>query len=190
MTLDLVRCPWPADDALMIAYHDEEWGTPVRDDVALWGKLILDGAQAGLSWRTILHRKPGYLRAFHGLDPDKVARYGTKDVARLMGDEGIIRNRQKIDSAIKNAKAYLALRERGQGFAEFLWGFTDGKTKVNRWRTVRQVPAETEESRAMSKALKQAGFGFCGPTICYAFMQAVGMVDDHLVTCFRRSDPR
>jgi DNA-3-methyladenine glycosylase I len=170
----------------MIAYHDEEWGVPVRDDVQLWGKLILDGAQAGLSWRTILHRKPGYLRAFQGLDPVKVARFGERDVARLMADEGIIRNRQKIESAVQNARAYLVLRDAGQSFSDLLWQFTDGETKVNRWRSVKQVPAESDESRAMAKALRQHGFAFCGPTICYAFMQAVGMVDDHLVSCFRR----
>ncbi len=179
------RCPWPSDDPLMIAYHDEEWGVPLRDDVALYGKLVLDGAQAGLSWSTILHKREGYLRAFHQLDPARVARYGARDIARLLADPGIVRNRQKIDSAIKNARAYLALRDEGRSFAELLWQFTDGRTKANRWRSVAQVPAETVESRAMSKALKARGFGFCGPTICYAFMQAVGMVDDHLVSCFR-----
>lgn len=181
------RCPWPAEDPMMIAYHDEEWGVPVRDDAALYAKLVLDGAQAGLSWSTILHKKAGYLKAFHGLDPERVARYGARDVQRLMKDAGIVRNRQKIDSAIKNARAYVALREGGETFSDFLWSFVGGSPKVNRWRTLRQLPAETPASQAMAKALKARGFTFCGPTICYAFMQAVGMVNDHVVTCYRHA---
>jgi len=172
----------------MIAYHDEEWGVPVRDDAALYAKLVLDGAQAGLSWSTILKKKPGYLRAFHGLDPERVARYGARDVARLMKDAGIVRNRQKIDSAIGNARAYLTLRESGASFSDFLWQFVGGRTKVNRFRSLAELPPETRESQAMSKALKERGFGFCGPTICYAFMQAVGMVNDHVVTCYRHAE--
>jgi DNA-3-methyladenine glycosylase I len=179
------RCPWPADDPMMIAYHDEEWGVPLRDDAALYAKLVLDGAQAGLSWSTILHKRDGYLRAFRGLDPATVARFGERDVQRLLKDEGIVRNRQKIESAIKNARAYLALAEAGDTFSDYLWQFVGGRPKVNRWKTLRQLPAETKESRAMAKALKTRGFSFCGPTICYAFMQAVGMVNDHVVTCFR-----
>jgi DNA-3-methyladenine glycosylase I len=179
------RCPWPAEDPKMIAYHDDEWGVPLRDDAALYAKLVLDGAQAGLSWSTILHKRDGYLRAFRGLDPAKVARFGERDVQRLMKDEGIVRNRQKIESAIRNARAYLALADAGEPFSDYLWQFVDGRPKVNRWTTVRQLPAETKESQAMAKALKSRGFSFCGPTICYAFMQAVGMVNDHVVTCFR-----
>lgn len=179
------RCHWAGDDPLMIAYHDEEWGVAVRDDEGLYAKLVLDGAQAGLSWSTILRKRDAYYRAFHGLDPVRVARYGSRDIARLMADPGIVRNGQKIKSAIGNARAYLELREEGASFSDFLWQFVDGQTRVNRWRRPADVPAETDQSRAMAKALKARGFGFCGPTICYAFMQAVGMVNDHVVTCFR-----
>ena len=186
---DLPRCAWvPAGDPLYTAYHDEEWGRPVRDDRRLFEMLTLEGAQAGLSWITILKRREGYRRAFDGFDPERIARYGEQDLDRLMGDAGIIRNRAKVEATIRNARAFLALRENGEtgGFSDFLWQFVGGEPRVNRWRGSREIPAETAESKAMSKELKRRGFGFVGPTVCYAFMQAVGMVDDHLLTCLRR----
>ena len=183
------RCAWVGNASpRMVAYHDEQWGVPVRDDRQLFAKLILDGAQAGLSWSTILAREEGYYRAFHGLDPARIARYGEKDVARLLADPGIIRNRAKVQSAIKNARAYLKLREEEGSFAGWLWRFVDGTPVKNRWRNTKQVPAETPLSQAVSKALRERGFTFVGPTIVYAFMQAVGMVNDHLVTCYRHAE--
>ena len=179
----IARCPWPKDDALYVAYHDEEWGVPEFDDRALYEKLVLDGFQAGLSWITILRKRENFRRAFDGFAPAKIARYAPKKIERLMGDAGIVRNRAKIEGAVHSARAYLEVIEKGPGFANLLWDFVDGKPKVNRFRTMRQVPAETAISRAMSKELSQRGFKFCGPTIVYAFMQAVGMVDDHLVAC-------
>lgn len=183
------RCAWVGNASpRMVAYHDEQWGVPVRDDRQLFAKLILDGAQAGLSWSTILAREEGYYRAFHGLDPERIARYGEKDVARLLADPGIIRNRAKVQSAIANARAYLQLREEEGSFADWLWRFVDGVPVHNRWRDTKQVPAETPLSQAVSKALRERGFNFVGPTIVYAFMQAVGMVNDHLVTCYRHAE--
>jgi DNA-3-methyladenine glycosylase I len=161
---------------------------PVRDDAQLYAKLVLDGAQAGLSWLTILKRREGYERAFEGLDPEVIARYGERDMERLLADPGIIRNRQKVASAIGNARAYLELREELGSFSEHLWSFVDGEPLVNRFRRIGEVPAETEISRALSKDLKSRGFSFVGPTIVYAFMQAVGMVNDHLVSCFRHGE--
>ena len=178
-------CNWPSTDALMIAYHDEEWGVPVRDDRALFEKLLLDGFQAGLSWRTILHRRDGYRAAYGGFDPEKIARWKPAKIESLMNDARIIRNRQKIESSVKNARAYLALRDELGSFSDFLWQFVGGTTIVNRWQRGKQLPAETKPSQAMAKALRERGFSFCGPTICYAFMQAVGMVNDHVVECFR-----
>ena len=169
----------------MVAYHDEEWGVPEHDDRALYEKLILDGFQAGLSWATILRKRENFRRAFQGFDPGTVARFTAPKVAALMNDAGIVRNRAKITGAIESAKAYLAMRDAGLTLDGFLWQFTDGKTIRNRWQTWSGIPAETPESKAMSKALKARGFKFCGPTICYAFMQAVGMVNDHVVTCAR-----
>jgi DNA-3-methyladenine glycosylase I len=186
--MDLRRCPWPADDALLLEYHDREWGVPLRDDVALFGKLVLDGFQAGLSWSLILRKRAAFLRAFDGFDPERLARYGAPQVRRLLADPGIVRNRQKVHAAIGNARAYLALRDAGVSFGELLWSFVGGVPKVNRWRTLGQLPAETPESRALSAALYGHGFRFVGPTICYAFMQAVGMVNDHLVTCRRHRE--
>lgn len=185
---DLPRCGWATSDPLYIAYHDEEWGRPSHDDRHLFEMLILEGAQAGLSWITILKRREGYRKAFHGFDPERIARYGEKDVARLMADPGIIRNRAKIESTIKNARACLALDEEG-GLSPFLWRFVGGAPKVNRWKTLKEIPPETPESKAMSKELKRRGFGFVGPTVCYAFMQATGMVNDHLLSCFLRQGP-
>jgi DNA-3-methyladenine glycosylase I len=187
MLPDLPRCAWATSDPLYIAYHDEEWGVPVHDDRKLFEMLILEGAQAGLSWITILRRRESYRLAFHGFDVEKIARYGDKDIARLLADPGIIRNRAKVGATIANAKATLALAEEGVSLDSYLWQFVGGAPKVNHPKTLKDVPAETAESKAMSKALKKRGFGFVGPTICYAFMQAVGMVDDHTANCFRRA---
>jgi DNA-3-methyladenine glycosylase I len=182
----LPRCGWATSDPLYLAYHDEEWGVPVHDDRRLFEMLILEGAQAGLSWITILKRREGYRRAFEGFDPERIARYGKRDVARLLKDEGIIRNRAKVEATIKNAQAYLALVEEAGSLDRFLWQLMGGKPKINRWKTLKEIPPETPESKALSKELKRRGFGFVGSTICYAFMQAVGMVDDHVLGCFKR----
>lgn len=172
----------------MITYHDKVWGVPEHDDVKLYAKLVLDGAQAGLSWKTILHRSDGYRRAFDDWNVEKIARYGKRDVARLLADEGIIRNRSKVESAIKNAQAWLRIMEHGKGsFDEMLWKHVDHRTIVNRWKESSQVPASTAVSDALSKELKKSGFSFVGTTIVYAYMQAIGMVDDHLVGCFRKA---
>jgi DNA-3-methyladenine glycosylase I len=182
----LHRCPWPGtSDALYIAYHDEEWGVPEYDDRALFEKLVLDGFQAGLSWITILRKRDNFRRAFDGFDPVKIARYDARKKARLMQDAGIVRNRLKIEGAVLSARAWLDAMEKGPGFSALLWDFLDGEPKVNTFRSTRQVPAETPLSRAMSKELSSRGFKFVGPTIVYAFMQAVGMVNDHLVQCHR-----
>lgn len=186
---DKIRCNWPGNDPLYVAYHDEEWGVPVYDSQQLFEKLILDGFQAGLSWITILRKKDGFLKAFDNFDPEKIILYGDDHVERLMNDKGIIRNRLKILSTIKNAQVYLAMETDQQGnFSEFLWSFTGGKTLQNSRQNTAQLPAATAESEAMSKALKKKGFKFCGPTICYAFMQAVGMVNDHDTSCFRHAE--
>ena len=179
------RCPWAAINELEAAYHDTEWGAPVHDDHRFFEFLILEGAQAGLSWDTILKKRDNYRRAFAGFDPDKVARFGKRDVARLMNDAGIVRNRLKIESAISNALAFAAVQKEFGSFDRYIWQFVGGKTKQNKWRSIGQVPASTPESDAMSKDLKKRGFRFVGSTICYAFMQATGMINDHLVTCFR-----
>ena len=181
----LKRCPWPGTDPLYVAYHDEEWGVPERDDRALYEKLVLDGFQAGLAWITILRKRDAFRRAFDDFQPEKIARYNAKKVASLMQDAGIVRNRMKIDGAIASARVWLDMMETGAGFSAFLWDFVDGKPIVNRPKAIDQVPAETALSRAISKELKSRGFKFCGPTIVYAFMQATGMVNDHLITCHR-----
>ena len=182
----LHRCPWPGkDDAIYIAYHDNEWGVPEYDDRALYEKLVLDGFQAGLSWITILRKRDNFRRAFDDFQPEKIARYDARKKAKLMQDSGIVRNRLKIDGAVLSARAYLEVMEKGPGFATLLWDFLDGKPKLNKFRSTKQVPAETALSRAMSKELSARGFKFVGPTIVYAFMQAVGMVNDHLVKCHR-----
>jgi DNA-3-methyladenine glycosylase I len=181
----VTRCPWPKDDAIYIAYHDDEWGVPEYDDRALFEKLILDGFQAGLSWITILRKRDNFRRAFDGFKPDKIARYRPAKIERLMQDVGIVRNRAKIEGTVLSARAWLDIMEKGPGFSKLLWDFVGGRTKVNRYRSVAQIPAATAESRAMSKELARRGFKFCGPTIVYAFMQATGMVNDHLVTCYR-----
>ena len=180
----LRRCAWPKLDPLYVGYHDTEWGVPEWDDRALFEKLILDGFQAGLSWITILRKRDNFRRAFEDFAPEKIARFTPKRVETLMGDAGIIRNRAKIEGTIKSAKVYLDIMERGS-FSDFLWDFVDGRPKENRFRSFKQVPAETKISQQMSKELARRGFKFCGPTIVYAFMQAVGMVNDHLVTCHR-----
>ena len=185
------RCDWSlAGSERLRAYHDEVWGVPVRDDRQLFAKLILDGAQAGLSWQTILHREEGYLRAFHGLDPERMARYGARDEARLLADPGIIRNRAKIRSAIGNARAFLAMQAAEGSFAEWVWAFVDGEPVRTTRRRQSELPAETPLSQAISKELRRRGFSFVGPTIVYAWLQAVGVVDDHLVSCFRHRELR
>jgi DNA-3-methyladenine glycosylase I len=183
----LKRCPWPKQDPLYVAYHDEEWGVPEYDDRALFEKLVLDGFQAGLSWITILRKRDNFRRAFADFAPEKIARYTPKKVEALMQDAGIVRNRLKIEGTVLSARAYLDVMEKGPGFSRLLWDFVDGKPKVNRFRSTSQVPAETELSRKISKDLAQRGFKFVGPTIVYAFMQATGMVNDHLVSCHRHA---
>jgi DNA-3-methyladenine glycosylase I len=171
----------------MLAYHDEEWGTPSRDPTHLFELLTLEGAQAGLSWTTILRKRPGYRRAFQGFDVVRIAAYGEDDVARLLADPGIVRNRAKVAATVSNARAWLALRDAGVDQVEHLWSFVGGEPKVNRFERLSELPAETVESKAMSRDLARRGFRFVGPTICYAFMQAVGIVDDHTLSCFRRA---
>jgi len=178
-------CEWPSDDPLMIEYHDREWGVPVHEDRKQFEFLVLEGAQAGLSWRTILHKREAFRAAFAGFDPAKVARFGARDVRRLLGDAGIIRNRLKIEAAIRNARAFLAVREELGSFDAYVWRFVGGKTKVNRWKNLREIPAKSRESDALSKDLKQRGFSFVGSTIVYAHMQATGLVNDHVVGCWR-----
>ena len=179
----LTRCPWPGEDAFYMAYHDAEWGVPEYDDRALYEKLVLDGFQAGLSWIIILRKRDNFRRAFDGFNPEKIARYDARKKAKLMADAGIVRNRLKVDGAVLSARAYLEVMENGPGFSALLWDFLDGKPKINKFRDTKQMPAETALSQKMSKELSARGFKFVGPTIVYAFMQAVGMVNDHLVKC-------
>ena len=182
------RCDWGQATPLMIAYHDTEWGVPLRDDRKLFEFLILEGMQAGLSWSTILNKREHFRRAFDRFDPENVARYGRAKVRALLQDAGIIRNRLKIEAAIANAQAFLAVQEQRGGFHRFMWEFVGGRPKVNRWRTMRQLPCVSPESDALSRALRERGFRFVGSTICYAHMQATGMVNDHLITCFRHRE--
>ncbi len=181
----LARCTWPKQDPLYVSYHDEEWGVPEYDDRALFEKLVLDGFQAGLSWITILRKRDNFRRAFDGFEPQKIARYTPRKVEKLMQDTGIVRNRMKIEGTVLSARAYLEVMENGPGFSRLLWDFVDGEPKVNRFRSTSQVPAETALSRRISKELASRGFKFCGPTIVYAFMQATGMVNDHVLSCHR-----
>ena len=181
----VVRCGWAGSDPLYVAYHDHEWGVPLHDERALFEMLILEGFQAGLSWITILRKRDNFRRAFDGFEPATVASYDERKIAALLADPGIVRNRAKVEGTIGSARAYLRLMDEPGGAAGFLWQFVDGQPIVNRRRSLAEVPAESPEARAMSKELKKRGFKFCGPTICYAFMQAVGMVDDHVVDCFR-----
>jgi DNA-3-methyladenine glycosylase I len=184
----VTRCGWAGKDPLYIAYHDHEWGVPVHDDRLLFEFLVLEGAQAGLAWITILRKRDNYRKAFAGFEPDKVARFAARDRARLLRDAGIVRNRAKIAAAIGNARAFLQVREEFGSFDAYVWRFVDGKPKRNAWKALRQIPPETKESRAMSRDLYLRGFRFVGPTICYAHMQATGMVNDHLVDCFRHRE--
>jgi DNA-3-methyladenine glycosylase I len=182
------RCWWPGNDPLYIDYHDTDWGVPEQDDRALFEKLILDGFQAGLSWITILRRRESFRKAFDGFDPEIIARYGPEKIEALMQDSGIIRNRLKVESSVRSAQAYLDIMEKEGSFSGFIWQFTDGRMIINHHRSRADMIAESPESKAMSKALKARGFNFCGPTICYAFMQAVGMVNDHMADCFRHAE--
>jgi len=181
------RCPWPGTDPVYVAYHDTEWGVPEFDDRALFEKLLLDGFQAGLSWITILRKRDSFRRAFDGFEAERMVRYGPDKIMSLMADPGIVRNRMKVEGAVDSARAYLELMEKG-GFARHLWGFLDGRPLQNSFRGLEEVPAETPLSQKISKDLKARGFRFCGPTIVYAFMQATGMVNDHLVGCFRHAE--
>ena len=180
-----IRCEWCLGDAAYIAYHDEEWGEPSTDERHLFEMLILEGAQAGLSWLTILRKRDHYRRAFAGFDVEAVADFGVADRARLLEDAGIVRNRAKIDATIGNARAWLDLRAREGSIVDWLWGFVDGQPIINRRRRMSEIPTESAQSRALSSSLKKAGFRFVGPTICYSYMQAVGMVNDHVLACFR-----
>ena len=182
--VERASCGW-ARSELAIRYHDEEWGVPVHDDRRWFEFITLEGAQAGLSWETILRKREAYRRAFKGFEPARVARFGARDVARLLADEGIVRNRMKIDSAISNAKQFLAIQKEFGSFDEYIWRFVGGRPRINKWRTFDQLPARTAESDALSKELMGRGFRFVGSTICYAMMQATGMVNDHLVSCER-----
>ena len=182
MSDQLKRCGWVSSDPLYQAYHDNEWGVPETDSQALFAKLCLDGQQAGLSWITILKKQKNYESAFFNFDPEKIASMTSSDVERLMQDKGIVRNRLKIESIIRNAKGYIAIEEK-HSFSDFIWQFTEGRTIINTWENFRDAPTSTGESKAMSKLLKKQGFNFVGETICYAFMQAVGMVNDHEVSC-------
>jgi DNA-3-methyladenine glycosylase I len=181
----IIRCPWPKEDPLYVSYHDNEWGVPEYDDRALFEKLILDGFQAGLSWITILRKRDNFRKAFDDFDPEKIARYTPRKVEALMQDAGIVRNRLKVEGTVLSARAYLDIMEKGGGFSDLLWGHLNRRPKVNEFKTLKSVPAETPLSRAISKDLASRGFKFVGPTIVYAFMQAVGMVNDHLVSCHR-----
>ncbi len=181
------RCSWATSD-LSIPYHDREWGVPQHDERALFEFLVLEGAQAGLSWETILRKRPAYRRAFDGFSPRKVAAYDSEKIAQLLSDAGIVRNRRKIESAVANARSFLAVQAECGSFDAYAWGFVGGRPRRNRWTTIEQIPSQTAESLAMSRDLKRRGFTFVGPTICYAFMQAVGMVNDHTVDCFRYAE--
>jgi len=185
------RCWWPkADDPQMVAYHDDEWGVPVHDDRKLFEFFVLDAFQAGLSWAVVLHKREAFRRAFADFEAERVARFTPRRIERLTGDASIIRNRQKIAATVTNARAFLAIQDAHGSFDRFIWDFVDGVPKQNRWRTLKQVPAKTKVSDAMSTALKMEGFSFVGSTICYAFMQAAGLVNDHLVRCFRHAEVR
>jgi DNA-3-methyladenine glycosylase I len=182
------RCSWCGDDPLYQAYHDTEWGVPCFDDHKLFEFLLLEGAQAGLSWITVLRKREGYRQAFDGFDPEKIARYNSRKLESLQNNSAIIRNRLKIESAVKNARAFLAIVEQHDSFSDYIWQFVDGVPKQNQWRSLKQVPASTAESDLMSKTLKKAGFNFVGSTICYAYMQSMGMVNDHVTDCFRHAE--
>ena len=179
------RCPWATRDPLYMHYHDSEWGTPLHDDLKLFELLILEGAQAGLSWITILRKREHYRKALDGFDPVKIAAYDSGKIEQLMGNSGIVRNRRKLEAAMQNARAFLRVQDRFGGFDAYVWRFVEGKPVVNSWTRLAEIPDQTPQSAAMSRAMKQDGFRFVGPTICYAFMQAAGLVNDHLIRCFR-----
>jgi DNA-3-methyladenine glycosylase I len=181
-------CPWPSDDPLMQKYHDEEWGVPLHDDRKLFEFMVLDAFQAGLSWKTVLNKRENFRVAFDNFEPGKIARYSEADYERLLADSGIIRNRAKIRATISNAGLFLQVQKEFGTFDKYIWSFTDGKTMVNRWKSLAELPAKTEQSDKMSKDLTKRGFKFVGSTICYAFMQAAGMVNDHVVSCFRHKE--
>jgi DNA-3-methyladenine glycosylase I len=182
---EVKRCNWSVSDPIYIKYHDKEWGFPVHNDTKLFEMIILDGAQAGLSWLTILRKRENYRKAFDNFDPKKVSKYDKRKIAQLLKNDGIVRNKLKVESAVTNAKAFLTVKEEFGTFDKYIWQFIGGKTKVNSWKTLKDIPATSKESDAMSKDLKSRGFKFVGSTICYAFMQAAGMVNDHTVDCFR-----
>lgn len=188
MNDDRPRCPWPGDDALMLAYHDHEWGVPVHDDRLWMEHITLDAFQAGLSWRTVLHKRAAFRQVFHGFDPRRMARMTETEIEAALLNPAIIRNRQKVRAAVRNAAGFLSLAEAHGSFSDFIWSFTDGRVVHNRWKRAEQIPANTPLSDRVSKALKQAGFAFVGSTICYAFLQAAGVVNDHLVGCFRHRE--
>ena len=189
MATEKPRCLWPAKDPLYISYHDREWGVPEFDSRALYEKLVLDGFQAGLSWITILRKRENFRKAFHDFDPHRIARYGSRDIDRLVQNQGIIRSRAKIDAAIKGARLWIEIEEKEPGgFSELIWKHVDGRPQTNRFKSTDQVPAQTEMSEGLAKELKQRGFKFCGPVISYAFAQAVGMVNDHVTPCFRHAE--
>jgi DNA-3-methyladenine glycosylase I len=185
----LARCSWPGENPLYVSYHDTEWGVPEFDSRALYEKLVLDGFQAGLSWITILRKRENFRRAFDGFDPARIARYGARDINRLLKDEGIVRSRAKIAAAVKGAKLWLEIEEKEPGgFSELIWKHVDGRPRINRFKTIKQIPAKTVMSEGLAKELKLRGFNFCGPVIVYAFAQAIGMVNDHVTTCFRHAE--
>jgi DNA-3-methyladenine glycosylase I len=181
----MIRCQWAGTDPLYVAYHDEEWGVPEHEDRKLFEMLILEGAQAGLSWSTILNKRENYRRVYDGFDPEIIARYSEDKITQLLQDPGIVRNRLKVNASVQNARSFLEIQDEFGSFDAYIWGFVDGKPILNAWEGLNQIPSQTPESEAMSKDLKKRGFRFVGPTICYAFMQAVGMVNDHTVDCFR-----
>lgn len=183
------RCEWVSSDPLYIEYHDKEWGVPVHDDRKMFEFLLLEGMQAGLSWITILRKRENFRKAFDNFDAKKIAKYDKKRLAKLMNDVGIIRNRLKIEAAVANAKAFLKVQKEFGSFSRYMWQFVSGKPKVNRWKTIKEIPATSRESDAMTKDLKKRGFKFVGSTVCYAHMQATGMVNDHILTCFRKKRP-
>jgi DNA-3-methyladenine glycosylase I len=185
MTKTITRCAWPGDDPLMRAYHDDEWGVPVHDDRKLFEFMVLDAVQAGLSWRTVLYKRENYRKALHNFDAAKIARFKDKDMERLLGDAGLVRNKLKMAAIVSNAKCYLEVQKECGSFDGYIWQFTGGRMKVNGHKTIKTIPAVSPEAEAMSKDLKARGFKFVGPTICYAFMQAAGMVNDHTVDCYR-----
>lgn len=181
----MIRCYWPGEDPFMLEYHDKEWGVPVHDDKLLFEYMILDAFQAGLSWRTVLHKRENFRKAFDNFNPKKIAKYGKKDYQRLLSDAGIIRNRAKINAAITNAERFLEIQKEFGSFDKYIWQFVSGKTKLNKFKKLSDIPAKSKESDEMSKDLIKRGFKFVGSTICYAFMQAAGIVNDHIIVCFR-----